>query len=153
MEIDMMKLKSNLAIKGTLRLSVTHKDGSVDTFIHDNLLTTSGLAILAELLANTIASGIANIAAGSGTTAATENDVALESEYTRASVTINKLTGVDSNKVLYTAIFPLGGIVGGVTEAGMFTSTQLFNRAVFTAIPLLATDLLVINWTIEFKNV
>ncbi len=149
MEIDAMKQKENLAIKGTLEILVNGKI----VLLQDNLITTNGLTGLADLLASATPIGIAEIAAGSGTTAPTEGDVALETEYSRHSVFIQKLTGVDANKVLYTSQWLLGQIIGDVTEAGMFTPSIMFNRATFSPVTLTATDLLVINWTVAFINV
>ena len=143
-------MKENLMIKGTFEFVVN----GVTVSTGENLLTFTGLTILAELLANSTPAGLANIAAGSGTTAPTESDVSLEAEYSRKPLIAQKLTGPDANKVMYTATWGLGEIIGSVSESGIFTGTEMFNRSTsFVPVVLTATDLLVINWTIAFINV
>ena len=144
--------KEKLAVPGVLELIVLHEDGTKTTRTIKNKITLNGLIILANLLANTIPSGIVKTAVGFGTTAAEESDVSLELEDSRVDVLVTKLTGADAMKVEYFSQWALGAIVGDVTEAGLFTTTLMFNRAVFTAVPLTATDLLITKWTIEFQN-
>ena len=151
MENEMHKEK--LGVTGTLELTVLHEDGSKTVRTIKNLITLNGLVILANLLANTIPSGIVETSVGYGTTEPDEGDASLSFPYlTLATVLVTKLTGADAMKVEYFSQWELGAIVGDVAEAGLFTTTQMFNRAVFTAVPLTATDLLITKWTIEFKN-
>ena len=150
MENEMYKEK--LGVTGTLELTVLHEDGSKTVKVIKNLITLSGLIILANLMANTIPNGIVKTAVGSGTTTPTEGDTSLVNEYSRVDVVVTKLTGADAMKVEYFSQWGLGAIVGDVTEAGLFTTTQMFNRAVFIAETLTATDLLITKWTIEFSN-
>ncbi len=146
-------MKDGLMIKGTLELIIENKSGS-KRVIHKNLITFSGLSWLADMFYGDSVTALSDIAAGSGTTAPTENDVGLETEYSRVAIsTTTKLTGPDANKVKISATWGLGAIVGDVTEAGLYAVSMLFNRAVFPAETLTVDDLLVINWTIEFVNV
>ena len=144
--------KEKLGVTGTLELTVLHEDGTKTVKTVKNLITLNGLIILANLMANTIPSGIVKTAVGSGIIAPTEGDTSLGSEYSRVDVLVTKLTGADAMKVEYFSQWALGAIVGDVTEFGLFTTTQMFNRAVATAVPLTVTDLLITKWTIEFQN-
>ncbi len=145
-------------VKGTVTLKVTRKDGSILTKTISNLITLWGLSSMAGALAGVaINPPIQYLALGSGSTAPTEADTALEAQVgAREQVTVTHLTGDDSYKVEFNKAWAEGAITGTFREAGMFDAVSLgnmFNRLVFAETTVAATDTFEVTWLVEFQNV
>ena len=156
MESNLMEHEMKLQIKGTVTLTVIG-DGYQISHTFSNLITSFGLAFLAQMVANPAGTTFDSfIAVGTGTTQPTEGDIVLEAELARVSATRKALTGGDSNQVEFQAVFGRGVVVGDVTEAGIFDASaggNMFNRSVFTAVPVTVDQALLINWRVAFQNV
>ena len=153
--MEILVMESKMQIKGIVEI-IVKGDGYEIIHRHENLITSYGLAFLAQLVADPASFEYASfIAVGTGTTAPTENDTALEAEVARGDAQRTALTGADSNRVQYQTVFGRGEVVGDITEAGIFDAAaggNMFNRSVFTAIPVTSDQALLINWQVIFQN-
>jgi len=90
---------------------------------------------------------------GTGTTAATVDDKALETELASASLVRNPWQGFgsDSNKLYVMSLFDTDEAVGSIGEAAIFYGPTMFNRAlVDPVVPKALGELLVVRWEIAF---
>ena len=89
------------------------------------------------------------MAIGTGTTAASTADTALQTEIARAAFTTSS---VSTNVVSLSNTYAAGTGTGAVTEAGIFNNSTsggtMLSHVVFSAINKAAADTLTINWTI-----
>ena len=116
----------------------------------NDLIVNAGRVYLAKRIASgdTVASAMAHMAIGSGSTAAGLGDTVLLSEQARKALAIN--SALVSND--FTAIATFGGFADSVTsvqiaEAGVFNNassgqTTMFQRVTFSAVTLANSDLL-----------
>ena len=141
-----------MIIRGKLEIIVKGK-GYQRVAHAENLITTNGLMRFAKAIAEGSDIGIDGMEAGTGTTAAAESDYIIETSVGVAdSVTIQHLSGADNNKILYTGIWGVGDVVASVSEAGLLAGSLLINRSVFTPVSVSSSEILVINWTLDFNN-
>jgi hypothetical protein len=114
-----------------------------------NLVVTAGKGYLASALIAAPASPFVSMAIGTGTTAATVADTALQTETARAVFTSSS---VASNVATLSTTFIAGSGTGAITEAGIFTNASsggtMLSHVVFSAVNKGSTDTLTINWTI-----
>lgn len=116
-------------------------------FEQDNLITTAGFALLAQLR---IASGTApsHIAVGTGSVAAAITDTTLGTETARVAATRTQTAAASK----YVSTFNAGVATGTLREAGLLNAGAagtLSNRVVFTnPVTKGATELIVITWII-----
>jgi len=145
--------KSGFKLKGTMVIQeLDSASGKILTEeIVDNLIVNTGLERVARLLGGNSTDVFTHIAIGTGTTAATTSDTALETEYTRESATI---TYVASYKSQFEKTFTVGsGVSESITECGLVddatvSGSVLLDRFVFTAKTLSAATSLLIRITI-----
>lgn len=104
-----------------------------------NQVVNNGLDRVADLLTGVSSSAFTHVAIGTGATAETATDTALETEYTREAVTpTDEGTGI----VEYDHEFTVGsGVSESITEAGLFdqagaSGSTMFNRATFSSFTL-----------------
>ncbi|RLF63768.1 MAG: hypothetical protein DRN30_06180 [Thermoplasmata archaeon] len=151
--------EQHLEVRGTWTMKVHRKDGSCLEVSFKNLITKLGLDLMASTLAGVpIVSNVLYLALGTGLTAPTEADTALEAESLRELSTVTTLIAPDENKVQFHKLWAEGEVVGTFTEAGLFTAATvgegiMFNRNVFTAVPVTVTDTFEVTWVVEFLNV
>jgi hypothetical protein len=146
-------MKSGFKLKGQAliqeRDSATGKVLSEE--IVDNLIVNAGLARVARLLGGVSTDYYTHIAIGTGTTAATTGDTALETEYTRSAATIAYEA---SYKCKFEKTFTVGsGVSESITECGLtddavVSGSVLLDRFVFSAKTLDASTNLLIRITI-----
>jgi len=152
-------MKTGFSIKGTITLEVERVDGSAIKAVHKNIVTKWGLSQVASFLAGAATSApLSSLALGTGATPASEADIKLETEALRDTAVINHLTGADSSTVELRVAHALGAVSGTFTEAGIFNASaansgNMFNRVVFAAFPVTASDTLTVIWKIEVKNI
>ena len=116
-----------------------------------DLITNAGRTFLANRIGGSVASAMAYMAIGSGSTAAALADTGLISEQKRKALSANS---ANTNNV-YTAVCTFGGAADVVTsvqitEAGILNHASsgngtLFQRVTFAAITLADSDLLKIT--------
>jgi hypothetical protein len=114
-----------------------------------NLIVQVGKNFLASAIVNSSASPFVGMAIGTGTTAATTADTALQTEVARAAFTSYS---VSTNVVNMSNTYAAGVGTGSITEAGIFNNSTsggiMLSHVVFSAVGKSAADTLTINWTI-----
>jgi hypothetical protein len=114
-----------------------------------NLIVQVGKNFLASAVINSSTSPFVGMAIGTGTTAASTSDTALQTEIARAAFTTSS---VSTNVVSLSNTYAAGVGTGSISEAGIFTNATsggtMLSHVVFSSIGKGALDTLTINWTI-----
>lgn len=143
-------LKETPKASGTLEIVLRDKDGKVkDQRTVKNLVVDTGLAYIADRMADAAESAMSHMAVGTGSTAAAAGDTALGTEAGRVSLTSTTQTNED---VVYVATFGAGTGTGALTEAGLFNAASagtMLCRTVFSTVNKGASDSLQISWTVS----
>lgn len=126
-------------LRGEVEIIITKKNGDVFINKDHNIIVNGGLALIAKRLFSAV-DAATYLAIGSGTTAATATDIALESEFTgsglerKTGTPASATTTVADDSVLYDATwYPTGS--GTVSEVGIFNDAAagtMVGRRVFT---------------------
>lgn len=141
--------KENTKIKGSLILTLKHKDGSVEVRRKDNLILDVGFDFIANAIgnANSRPAVIGYIAVGTGTTAVSASQTSLVTELARKAATYSHTTGT---KVFsFTTYFAAGEATGAITEAGVCNASSggiFLDRVTFAVINKAADDELTTNF-------
>lgn len=126
------------------------KHGNIKEERHGrNLVVDTGLAHIADQLsASPGEAAMSHMAIGTGTTAATAGDTALETELDRNALD----SATDSGAVVtYVATWAAGDGTGAITEYGIFNAASvgvMLARHVASVINKGADDTLVVTWTV-----
>lgn len=143
-------LKEIPKASGTLQIVLRDKDGKVkDQRTVKNLVVDTGLAYIADRMADAAETAMSHMAVGTGSTAAAAGDTALGTEAGRVSLTSTTQTNED---VVYVATFSAGTATGALTEAGILNAASggtLLCRTVFSTVNKGASDSLQITWTVS----
>jgi len=109
------------------------EQGLKPTVSMHNLLTTVGKNLVRDMLRGLASGPLTQVGYGTGTTAPTVNDTALETEVAKSDWTS---TVIAPASITFAYLMPAGSYAGTVfTEAGTFTAAdEMFNRFVHTAI-------------------
>lgn len=114
-----------------------------------NLIVQVGKNFLANAVISNSTSPFVAIAVGTGTTAATVNDTALQSELYRGAYSSSS---VAANVVTLTKVLSAGVATGAISEAGIFNNAisggTMLSHIVFSTISKLSVDTLTLTWTI-----
>ena len=141
--------KENTKIKGSLILTLKHKDGSVEVRRKDNLILDVGFDFIANAIGNTNSrpAVIGYTAVGTGTTAVAASQTSLVTELARKAATYSHTTGT---KVFsFTTYFAAGEATGAITEAGVCNASSggiFLDRVTFAVINKAADDELTTNF-------
>lgn len=130
--------------------------GTIQVLVNDkvvldkkNLIVQVGKNYLAGAVINSVSTPFVAMAIGTGTTAATIADTALQTEVARGAFTSSS---VSTNVVSLSNTFAAGTGTGAITEAGIFNNSStggiMLSHVVFSAVNKGALDTLTINWTI-----
>ena len=147
-------LTDRVARKGKLRIELFDRDGKLKEEREiNNLMTNVGEAHIADQLASAPdESAMSHMAIGTGTTAPTSANTALEFELDRNALTSRTQgAGGDDNDIIYVGDWAAGDGTGAITEAGILNSSasgSMLARATFAAINKGAADTLKITWTV-----
>lgn len=147
-------LTERVARKGRLHIELFSSDGKLKEERNiDNLMTNVGEAHIADQLASAPdESAMSHMAVGTGTTAPTSANTALEFQIDRNALTSRTQgAGGDDNDIIYVGDWAAGDGTGAITEAGIFNSSTngtMLARATFAAINKGASDTLKITWTV-----
>jgi len=148
-------MKEKLGLRGEIEILLLDKDGKIkDVRRITNVITNTGKAQTAGLINGVVTTAFTYIAIGTGTTAESESDTALETESHRESATCSRVTtNVTDDTAQLQATF--SGYTGteAVTESGVFDASSGGNmlcRKTFSAINVDwdAGDSLQITWKI-----
>jgi len=121
-----------------------------------NTIVNAGLERVAKMLNNVDGTYFRALAIGTGTTSPTNSDVALETEFTRATATLSYEA---SYKAKFTKTFDFGsGVSEDITEAGIFDSniesgSTMLARTTFTAKPISESIDLIVEATITVARI
>lgn len=141
--------KENTKIKGSLILTLKHKDGSVEVRRKDNLILNVGFDFIANAIgnANSRPAVIGYTAVGTGTTAVSASQTSLVTELARKAATYSHTTGT---KIFsFTTYFAAGEATGAITEAGVCNASSggiFLDRVTFAVINKAADDELTTNF-------
>jgi hypothetical protein len=147
-------LCDRVARKGRLLVELFGPDGKKkDERQINNLMTNVGEAHIADQLASAPdESAMSHMAIGTGTTAPTSANTALEFPIDRNALTSRTQGSAgDDNDIIYVGDWAAGDGTGAITEAGILNSSAsgtLLARATFAAINKGASDTLKITWTV-----
>jgi len=144
-----MKMQSGVKATGSLKITVTNKEGKVvEEREIDNLVVTTGKNYIASRMVGTSSTVMSHMALGTDNTSPAAGDTALGSEAGR--VAMSAFTA-STNIVTATATFPAGTATGALTEAGILnasSSGDLLCRTTFSVVNKAAGDSVAITWTI-----
>lgn len=147
-------MKEGIRVGGKVHFVLYDEDGNVKLERWaKNLVVNTGLAYIADALSVSPGSTVMNqMGVGSGSTAASASDTALEGLFTKVALTGS--TPTDSGAVVtYTATFSAGAGTGALTEAGLFNaSAVMLSRLVYGVITKGASDTLAVTWTLTFTD-
>ena len=144
-----MKMQSGVKATGSLKITVTNKEGKVvEEREIDNLVVTTGKNYIASRMVGTSSTVMSHMALGTDNTSPAAGNTALGSEAGR--VAMSAFTA-STNIVTATATFPAGTATGALTEAGILnasSSGDLLCRTTFSVVNKAAGDSVAITWTI-----
>lgn len=141
--------KENTKIKGSLILTLKHKDGSVEVRRKDNLILDVGFDFIANAIgsANSRPAVIGYTAVGTGTTAVSASQTSLVTELARKAASYSHTAGT---KVFnFTTYFAAGEATGAIAEAGVCNASSggiFLDRVTFDVINKAADDELTTNF-------
>lgn len=150
-------MRETLKVTGVVTATLRGPDGKIkDRFDSENLVVTAGRQHIADQLAALAEASMSHMAIGSGTTAQTIGDTALETEVSRKVFTDKSQgIGADANKIIYVCDWSPGEGTGAITEAGMLNAASAGTMLVRTTFPVKnkgAGDSLTLTWTITISG-
>jgi hypothetical protein len=147
-------MNENLKLKGHINLKLYGPDGVLkDERDIDNVVVTVGKTYLANWLTAATQSDyfMRYIALGTGATAASAADTALQTELsTRVAGTLSNVSNVWQNS----ASFGAGVDTGAITESGLFSASSsgtMFARQVFPVLNKQAGDSITFVWSVTLS--
>lgn len=147
-----MKAHETTTMSGRLNVVIKKADGSIkQQFETENLVVDTGLAYIADRMADAAEGAMSHMAIGSGSTGELAADTTLGTELDRVSLSSTTQT---NNQVVYVASFGAGVGTGAVTEAGLFNAASggtMLCRTVFDVVNKAADDSMTITWTITLS--
>jgi len=142
-------MQDMVEVAGKLSIVLTTADGMVkDSRELNNLIVQVGKNYLAGGVIGSLAQPFIQMALGTGTTAATTSDTALQTQLARQAFTTASMA---ANVATVSTTFDAGAATGSLTEAGIFnaaTAGVMLSRVVFSVVNKAATDVLTITWSI-----
>ena len=140
-------LNDKLSLTGALTISV---NGEVVRDI-DNLVVTTGKALVATMLQGGSPTPITHMGVGTGAVAAAIANTALGNEVDRNAVSPSG--GAASGAIVtYTGTWAPGDGTGALTEAGLFSAADvMLARTVFAVVNKGADDTVTITWTVTIS--
>ena len=149
-----MDLKENQKVLGHLQIYARHEDGRIEKVVDQkNLVTTVGLNLLRDLISGNGSAFITHAALGSGTTAPSLTDTALENEVIRKAVAVDISIGSGKVRFEWEIGKPEANSPGTISEAGLLTALSggiLVTHITFA--PFNKTDKIELSckWTLAF---
>lgn len=152
--------EEGLALKGVINFKLFDKNGKLKLEkTIKNIIVYTGNDLIRKTVGQSSGQpvGAQWIAIGSGTTAPTGADTALETELDRKAATYAEQETVAGYKDQWTeqVTFGAGEGTGNVSESGCLNAAAagtLLCRQTFTAIPKGASDSLQVTWTFTITN-
>lgn len=148
--------QSKLSVSGILTLVLYGPDGAVkERRVVRNLVVGSGLGHIASRMTGTSSGVMSHLQLGTGSTAATAADTALESALSpRNALTSTTAGGTYNEQLTYIASFIAGEATGSLREAGIFNASSggtMLCRTVFPVVNKGAGDTLQVTWAVSLS--
>lgn len=151
-------MQDTIKIKGVIDFKLTHKDGSVEEWTVNNLITSAGKAQLALLAGDASATPFTYLAVGTSTTAASVGQTALVAEIStnglsRAAATVSRVTTTVTNDTLQLVYTWSVSGTSTVEEVGIFNASSvgtMLGRALTTSKAVVNGDSLSITYKVIF---
>jgi len=148
--------QSKLSVSGVLTLVLCGPDGAVkERRVVRNLVVGAGLGHIASRMTGTSSGVMSHLQLGTGSTAATAADTALESALSpRNALTSTTAGGTYNEQLTYVASFIAGEATGSLREAGIFNASSggtMLCRTVFPVVNKGAGDTLQVTWTVSLS--
>jgi hypothetical protein len=145
-----MQTNDALKMKGTMTAVLQKEDGSVETYVKDNIIVNVGFDLISDAIGKSASrpAVISHIAVGTGTTAEAATQTALVTELSRIAATYAHTAG--TKVFTMTTTFGAGVGTGAITEAGVFNAASagiMLDRVVFAVINKGAADTLQVTFT------
>ena len=145
--------KEGISLKGEIEILVYDKNGNLKEHRKiRNLIVDVGKAQVAGLINGVVTTAFTYVAIGTGTTAPSSSDTALENEVARTVATTGRTTtNVTNDTATWDATFNFTSSYA-ITEAGIFDSStggNMLARQTFSAINVQSGDTLTISWKIQ----
>lgn len=141
-------------VSGDLALEVLDDTGVVrESRYVPNLVVSTGLALIINRLLGAGKAAVSHMAVGISNQATAASDTGLiQQAGAREPIDTAVVAGPANNWAVYTCTFEAGDGTGALTEAGVFnadTGGDMLCRTVFPVVNKLASDSMVITWTIK----
>ena len=151
-------MQDTIKIKGVIDFKLTHKDGSVEEWTVNNLITSAGKAQLALLAGDASATPFTYLAVGTSATAASVGQTALVAEIStnglsRAAATVSRVTTTVTNDTLQLVYTWSVSGTSTVEEVGIFNASSvgtMLGRALTTSKAVVNGDSLSITYKVIF---
>jgi len=147
-------LKNLISIEGKSNIIVLDEKGNLKQLVEsENLVVTNGLNHVIDMLGSSPGSYMLAMAIGTGTTAPTSGNTALQNEISRKSATIAE----SGKNIRYTGVWSPADLSSvSITEAGIFNHASsgqgvMFARQTPSAINLGTNDNVTMNWDFTFN--
>lgn len=160
MEKKNIGVQEFMKVKGRIHFKITRKDGSIEEWSVDNLITSAGKAAIAGLVGNTGAiTAFSYLAVGSSNTAPAVGQTALIGELTtlgfaRAVATISRQnTNVTNDTLQFIYTWTASG-TATIEEVGIFNASSagiMLGRGLTTSKSLVSGDTLQITYQVIFS--
>lgn len=154
-----MKILDDLKVKGRIHFKITRKNGEVEEWFMDNLITSVGKAAIAGLVGNTGGiTAFTYLAVGTSNTAPAIGQTALVGELTtlgfaRAAATVSRTTTTVTNDTLQLVYTWTASGTATIEEVGIFNASSsgvMLGRALTTSKALISGDTLQITYQVIF---
>lgn len=146
-----MKVKDFVTMKGVVDIKRIRNGVVIQEIKHHNMIVHVGKQFVIRRIKDGSVPPVRWMAIGTGTSAPTSADTALEVEVSRLGIA----TPVDNDTTLtFTGIFPAGNGEGDITEAGLFnadTGGTMLARTTFPVVPKGELDDIAISWYISLS--
>lgn len=147
-------MKDSTRLKGELIVKVKKANQSEwKTVVHKkNLVVNTGIAQVAGLINGTATGEFSYIAIGSGTTAPSATDTALQNELARGDATESRVTTDTTNDTAQWVYTFTATSSWAVSEAGVFNASSggtMLNRVTFSTINLAQNDQLQVTFKLD----
>jgi hypothetical protein len=155
-----VKNMEDIKIQGFFEVTLEREGRVIEKREVKNTITKTGLAEIANIAGNvSTPASFTYLALGTGTTASTSDDTALQTEISdsglqRASATVTRVTTTNANDTLQLSkTFSATG-TKAVTECGVFNASSvgiMLGRQVFSALNVINGDTIGITYKIKFS--
>lgn len=145
------EVKEGIRLIGKLIIQVFRKGKLVEQVVKNNLIVDVGIAQIAGLINGVVTTPFTYVAVGSGTTAPTSADTALENELLRGLATTSRTTTTKTNDTARWEITWTAESDMTITEAGIFdasTNGNMLARQTFTAVSVATGEQFRVIWEI-----